>query len=148
MEIAALGISAVSLIVAIVALTQARKARKQSPDQAIAGLGRADASAAGDRPVGPAEIHTRLERMGHSSELVVENTGDRAARDVIVTFDPPSSSGGPTLHEPPFPTALEAHQVVRVPAVITFSTPPNVHTTARWSDDDGDHERIVILPTA
>ncbi|HEY3724727.1 MAG TPA: hypothetical protein VGN59_15345 [Acidimicrobiia bacterium] len=89
-----------------------------------------------------------LERMGHASELVVENMGDISAHEVIVSFDPPSSAGGPTLHEPPFPTAVEAHEVIRVPAVITFSTPPNVRTTVRWSDADGDQERVVVLPTA
>jgi hypothetical protein len=145
MELVALGISAVSLVVATVALIQARRAARSSGDRE---------PSASDDPISkaesvvPAEIHVSLERMGHASELVVENMGDISAHEVIVSFDPPSSAGGPTLHEPPFPTAVEAHEVIRVPAVITFSTPPNVRTTVRWSDADGDQERVVVLPTA
>jgi xanthine/CO dehydrogenase XdhC/CoxF family maturation factor len=148
MEIAAFGISVVSLVVAVVALVQARRVRTQSAEREISASAAADPGSDGEGSVAPAEIVVNLERMGHASELVVENTGDESAREVVVTFDPPSSAGGPTLHEPPFPVAVAAHHVVRVPAVITFSTPPNVHTIVRWSDAAGDHERVVILPTA
>jgi xanthine/CO dehydrogenase XdhC/CoxF family maturation factor len=146
MELAALGISVISLVVAIVAITQARQARRQSQLRQLS----APADDQGPEGIGTgaaAEIHVSLERMGHASELVVENTGNAPARDVIVTFDPPSSAGGPTLHEPPFPAAVDAHHVVRVPALISFSTPPSVHTTVRWSDDRGAHELVAILPT-
>jgi xanthine/CO dehydrogenase XdhC/CoxF family maturation factor len=148
MELAALAISIVSLVVAIVAITQARRARSQAQLRPASTPARDGQDPEGSGTAAGAEIHVSLERMGHASELVVENTGDASARDVVVIFDPPSSAGGPTLHEPPFPTAVDAHRVVRVPAVITFSTPPNVHTTVRWSDDRGDHERVASLPTA
>lgn len=148
MELAALGISVISLVVAIVAITQARRARSQSQLRQLSAPAADDQGPEGIGTGAAAEIHVSLERMGHASELVVENTGDASARDVIVIFDPPSSLGGPTLHEPPFPTELGAHHVVRVPAVITFSTPPSVNTTVRWSDDRGAHEHVVSLPTA
>ncbi len=147
MQVAALGIAIVSLVVAVlVALAQVRQGRRltalrePSPpvdDRTPEDLARDTA----------AEIQVSLDRMGHASELVVENTGNASASDVTVTFDPPSSAGGPMLHEAPFPSAVHAHHIMRIPAVISFSTPPNEHTTVRWSDERGPHERIVILPT-
>ncbi len=143
---AALGIAIVSLVVAVlVAIAQVGQGRRLSALRAPARV--EDRTPEDVAKESAADIQVSLDRMGHASELVVENTGNASASDVTVTFDPPSSAGGPTLHDAPFPSAVHAHHTMRIPAVISFSTPPNVHTTVRWSDERGPHERIVILPT-